>query len=332
MTHLRRDGRGRGGPRSRTSARTSTRTSSRASRKVLIAGCGYVGSALARRLVADGGEVWGLKRDPGSLPEGVRPVAADVEDPGGLREALGSARGGLPPELDGAVYAVSAGERSDDGYRRAYVDGPANLLRALEDLGVGVGRFLFVSSTAVYGEGSTDAGTDQKEGADWVDETTPEVPDDFRGERLLEGERRCLAGPFPAVVLRLAGIYGPGRTRLIDSVLRGEAECAEGGPAWTNRIHRDDCAGAIDHLLGLAEPKAVYIGVDDEPADRCEVLRWLARRLGAPEPELVPEGVLPDRRSGTKRCSNRRLVASGYRMIHPSFREGYGAMIGDQPE
>ena len=299
------------------------------SRPVLIAGCGYVGSALARRLVDAGGEVWGLRRSPAGLPQGVRPVAADVEDPDLLREAL--AQAGLPAGLDGAVYAVSASERSDAGYRRAYVDGPANLLRVLEGLGVGVRRFLFVSSTAVYGAGSAKAGSGRREGAGWVDETTPEVPDDFRGERLLEGERRCLAGSSSAasaVILRLAGIYGPGRTRLVDSVRRGEAKCTEGEPVWTNRIHRDDCAGAIAHLLALEHPEAVYIGVDDEPADRCEVLRWLAERLGAPEPEVVPETELPRRRSGTKRCSNRRLGESGYRMTYPSFREGYGEMLG----
>ena len=295
--------------------------------KILIAGCGYVGSALATRLLSAGGgptppvEVWGLRRRPERLPARVRPVAADVADPEGLEEALGR----LPPALGGVVYAVSAAERSDEGYRRAYVQGPANLIAALDRLGIRADRFLFVSSTAVYGEGSV-----PDEGTGWVDETTPEAPDDFRGDRLLEGERRCLAGPFPAAVLRLAGIYGPGRTRLIDAVRTGEAKCAAGDPVWTNRIHRDDCAGALAHLLALAEPEPIYIGVDDEPVDRCEVLRWLARRLGVPEPEVVPAAELSRRRSGAKRCSNRRLLESGYRMRYPSFREGYAEMLGEK--
>jgi nucleoside-diphosphate-sugar epimerase len=126
-------------------------------------------------------------------------------------------------------------------------------------------------------------------------------------------------------VVRFGGIYGPGRTRLIDSVRSGQARCEPG--LYTNRIHRDDCAGVLEHLLALAAPAPLYIGVDDEPALQCEVLRWLAQQLGVPPP--VPSGAPDDsrRRGGNKRCCNARLRASGYRLLYPSYCEGYTALL-----
>lgn len=282
-----------------------------------------MGGALAARLAGEGHAVWGLKRRPEGLPDGVRPVAADVTDPATLSE--------LPGDLDGAVYAVSADGRDDGAYRRAYVDGPRRLIEALaassppERAGSPPARFVFVSSTGVYGD--RDGG--------WVDETTPPEPDRFTGRRLLEGERAVLerASLFPdgAAVVRFGGIYGPGRTRLIDRVRSGEARCPAGTPVYTNRIHRDDCAGFLAHLVtldrtDLPDPP-IYLGVDDEPADLCTVYRWLAARLGAPEPETAPAEATGRRRSN-KRCRNDRLRESGYRLLYPTFREGYAELAG----
>lgn len=284
-------------------------------RRVLIAGCGYVGSQLARRLVGDGVRVWGLRRSAEVGIEGVETVRADLTDPRSLAE--------LPVGLDAVVYTAAAGGRSDEAYRAAYVDGPRNLIDVLAAQEQPVRRVLFTSSTGVYGQSD----------GEWVDEGSPTEPASFTGRRLLEGERVFLDGPFPATVLRLAGIYGPGRTRLIDSVRRGEASCVEEPPEYTNRIHRDDCAGALRHLLelGLERPGELadlYLGVDDEPAERCEVLDFIARRLGAPEPRRVPADEAEGRRRGSgKRCRNDRLKATGYRFAFPTYRRGYAAMI-----
>jgi nucleoside-diphosphate-sugar epimerase len=130
----------------------------------------------------------------------------------------------------------------------------------------------------------------------------------------------------PAVVLRLGGIYGPGRDRLIREVAEGRA-LRPAEPLFTHRIHRDDAAGAIAHLLALERPEPVYLGVDSEPADLGAVYAWISARLGLPEPAIAPipgEGRLA---RGSKRCSNARLVASGYRFAYPTFREGYGELI-----
>ncbi|MCH9650551.1 MAG: SDR family oxidoreductase [Deltaproteobacteria bacterium] len=276
--------------------------------RVLIAGCGDVGSTLAARLALQGHEVWGLRRSSAALPAGVRLLTADLGDKSSLAA--------FPTELDFVVYAAAADGRSDEAYKRAYVEGPANLLAALELQGQKPRRLFFTSSTAVYGQ----------TGGEWVNEDSPTKPPSFSGQRLLEGEQQFLRGPFPATVVRLAGIYGPGRTWLVDQVRSGEARRWPGPPRYTNRIHRDDCAGLLDHLIAHSSPPAVVVGVDGEPAERGEVLSFIASRLGLPEPSRG-EGLPPAVRSGNKRCSNARLMELGYRYAYPSYREGYGEML-----
>lgn len=268
--------------------------------RILIAGCGYVGSELARHLARDGHQVWGLRRSPGELPAGVVPLAGDVTDPTTLD---------LPDDVEALVYAVSPGRRDEAAYRAAYATGLRNVLAAL---GAPPDRLVFVSSTAVYGQ--TDGSV--------VDEDSPTEPSSFSGRILLEAE--AVARDADGTVLRPAGIYGPGRTRLVDQVRAGEATYPP-DDIHTNRIHRDDCAGAIAHLLTLDDPAPVYLGVDDEPALRREVLAWLAERLGAPAPREAPGRPT---RGGDKRCSNARLRASGYRFAFPTYRDGYDAMLG----
>jgi nucleoside-diphosphate-sugar epimerase len=277
--------------------------------RALIAGCGYVGTELGLRLARAGHEVWGLRRDASSLPAPIRAISADLLEPG-LSACL--------PRAGHVVYAAAPDTSSEDAYRRVYVEGLRNLIAALVEARAPVGRFVFVSSTAVYGG----------RGGEWVDETTPPAPADFRGKVVLEGEGLVEAGPFPAVVLRLGGIYGPGRGRLIERVRSGEARCAPGDPVWSNRIHRDDAAGALAHLLALAPAESVYLGVDDEPSPVCDVYRYLASLLGAPPPT---EG--PDARAlrPSRRCSNARLKSAGYQFEFPTYREGYRAVLAAWP-
>jgi nucleoside-diphosphate-sugar epimerase len=278
--------------------------------RVLIAGCGYVGCALARRLLESGCEVFGLRRAPVGLPSGVQPIAADLSERSTLRA--------LPRDLGSVVYAAAAGHFDKAAYKAAYVDGLRNLLAALKEQQQSPRRILFISSTAVYG---------QRDG-EWIDEMSPTAPQGFSGRYLLEGEQLLLASRYPGLVLRLAGIYGPGRTRLIEEVKSGKARLREGPPHYTNRIHRDDCAGALQRLLDLEQPQPLYLGVDCEPADEALLLRWLAERLGVPAPPREPAPFATKfRSSGSKRAANDRLLATGYRFLYPSFREGYGALL-----
>jgi len=279
--------------------------------RVLIAGCGYVGAALAAELAAAGNVVWGLRRRPVPVAPGVETLAADLTDPGSLAR--------LPADLDGAVYAASADAFTPEAYRRAYVDGPGHLAAALAARS-GRPRLILVSSTGVYG---------RDDGA-WVDETTPPEPRGFSGEILLEGERRLLAGSLPAVVVRFAGIYGPSRALFVDALRRGEVRREAGPPRPINLVHRDDCVGILRHLLVLEDPAPLYLGVDSEPVARDELLDWLAERLGIAQPERGSAEPGARRGRGSKRCSNARLLASGYRLRRPTFRDGYADLLGTE--
>jgi nucleoside-diphosphate-sugar epimerase len=279
--------------------------------RVLIVGCGYVGSRLAELLGGRGGTVFGLRRDPSALPSGVVGVRADVSDPGSLNA--------LPDRLDGLVYAISPGERSKEAYRLAYVDGLRNVLQAITAAGGRPERVVLVSSTGVYGHSD----------GRWVDEDTLPEPADFSGRILLEGERVVREAEGTGVVLRLGGIYGPGRTQTVRRVLDGEAGCPA-PDTYGNRIHRDDAAAALLHLLDLEDPHAIYIGVDRDPAPLREVYRWIAAQGGAPDPCRggAPEtGGAAGRRETNKRCSSERLVRSGFEFRYPSYREGYAPFI-----
>lgn len=278
---------------------------------VLVAGCGDVGQAVGRRLVERGDRAWGLRRGTGPLPEGMVALRADLRH----RQELAN----LPAAIDTLVFCASADSSDEAAYRAVYVDGLRNAVHALRSVGAPLRRVVFTSSTSVYGQS----------GGEWVDESSPVEPFGFSGRVMREAER-VVAGLGPAgSVVRLAGIYGPGRTRLIDSVREGRAVCVDGPPRYTNRIHVDDCAGAILHVLDSASPEGTWLGVDLEPADECEVYDWIAAYLGVPRPRRGPApAAVPGRGAGNKRCRSDRLQRTGYRFRHPSYREGYAAILG----
>ena len=278
--------------------------------RVLIAGCGDVGTALGLALCERGHDVFGARRSAHRLPAPLRPVSLDLTDRREIERTI--------PDADVVVYAVAAGRRDEGAYRRAYVDGVSALLEVLEARAAPPRRVFFVSSTSVYGE----------RGGAWIDETAPLAPRGFAGESLVAGERRMLASPIPATVVRFAGIYGPGRGWMIERARAG-ATCSGDPPKFTNRIHRDDCAGVLAHLVGCERVEDAYIGVDDAPVEECEVLEWLAARLGAPAPRRAADGAGAAQPSG-KRCSNARLRSSGYRFRHPTWREGYAAVLAGE--
>ena len=209
---------------------------------------------------------------------------------------------------------MAADEPTEEAYRSAYLNGVAHVLDALDRDRVTPERVLFVSSTAVHGDA----------GGGWIDENTTPEPGGFSGRIMREAEelllKRLDGTGTSAVVLRLGGIYGPGRTRLIDQVRTGSAVIPD-QPRFTNRIHRDDAAGAIVQLCTMsAVPSPVYLGVDNDPAELGDVLRFLAAELGL---DVPPTGNAGDARGGNKRCSNSLLRETGYSFKYPTFREGY---------
>ena len=270
--------------------------------KVLIAGCGDVGNALAARLLDDGCEVWGVRRRVEALARGIQPWRIDLTDSKGF--------GQPPAAFDHLFYTASADRRDEDHYRAVYVDGLRHLLSNLQDAGCALQRIFFTSSTAVYGQSR----------GEWVDESSVTEPLGFNGRVLLEAEAIVRAAPMTGVNLRLSGIYGPGRTRLVRKVWNGEANTTG---SWTNRIHVEDCAGALHHLMRLGDPEPLYLGSDDEPVTAEVVASWLGAELGVP----VPPPAESDRLN--KRCRNTRLRETGYRFEYPTFREGYRPIVAE---
>jgi nucleoside-diphosphate-sugar epimerase len=272
---------------------------------ILLAGCGDLGTEAGLRFHALGHRVVGWRRSPAKLPPAIEGAAADLGAPNLPR---------VPEDTTAVVIAVAADSPSEEAYRAAYLDGVRHVLDAMERDGVEPERVLFVSSTAVYGDAS----------GGWVDESTPPAPGGFSGRVLVEAEQllqaRFNGTATTATSLRLGGIYGPGRTRLIDQVRGGSAVIPE-DVRYTNRIHRDDAAAAIVHLATMpAQPAGIYVGVDNHPADLGTVLRFLAAEMGLPEP---PVGDAGPARGGNKRCRNERLRSTGFDFTFPSFREGY---------
>ena len=284
--------------------------------QVVIAGCGYVGNRLAEMLLVEGHEVFGIRRDISALAPGVRGIRGNV--------AMPSALGPAPPRVEYAVFAVGADEGTEKAYREAYLDGLAGFLQWLLDEGQRPRRIIMTSSTSVYG---------QRRGEP-INEDSPTHPTQFRGETMLASEGLLAASGIRSVAIRLGGIYGPDRTSLIRRASEGALRL-RGTEHFTNRIHRDDAAGLIRHLLFHPDPHPLSLGVDDRSADEAEIFTWLAKETGAPPPappEELEEGAAPSpspsRRSvGSKRCTNERARESGYRFLYPTYREGYGALI-----
>ena len=272
---------------------------------ILLAGCGDLGTEAGLRFAAAGHRVVGWRRTPDKLPAEIEGATADLST---------AELPPVPADTTAVVIAVAADEPTEEAYRSAYLNGVAHVLDALDRDRVTPERVLFVSSTAVHGDA----------GGGWIDENTTPEPGGFSGRIMREAEELLLerfnGTGTSAVVLRLGGIYGPGRTRLIDQVRTGSAIIPD-QPRFTNRIHRDDAAGAIVQLCTMsAVPSPVYLGVDNDPAELGDVLRFLAAELGL---DVPPTGNAGDSRGGNKRCSNALLRETGYSFKYPTFREGY---------
>lgn len=279
---------------------------------VLIAGCGYVGGALGLLLAGRGHAVWAMRRRPGGLPPVLRPLAGDLTRPDGV--ALPDA------PLDLVFYTAAADGMMPESYDAAYVRGPENLIAALVRIGQRPSRLFFTSSTGVYHQNN----------GEWVDETSPTLPERFSGRTLLAGEKVFRDAPFPATVARLGGIYGPGRTRLLDGVRSGSMAVARQDKSVLNLVHRDDCAGGLAFLAALDAPESLYCLVDEEPVEKNLLLSWIAGQLGVSLNEMEGENMLPEPvRGGFRRVSSGRIRSAGYVFRYPTYREGYGALLGN---
>ena len=297
--------------------------------RVLIVGCGYVGLPLGVELVRLGHEVFGLRRSASAESKlkaaGIQPLFGDVTRPESLAR--------LPREFDWVVNCVAAGGGADD-YRQVYLQGTRNLIEWLAPNPPK--KFVYTSSTSVYGQ------TDGSQ----VKESSPTEPLVETAKILMETEKVLLAAvaerKFPAVILRVAGIYGPDRGHWFKQFLKNEALMEGDGSRFLNMIHRDDLIGCIIAALKSGRAGEIYSAVDDEPVSQLHFFQWLAQALDKPLPPSEPAAVALARSGGprenpnenrkrgvtNKRVSNRKLkMELGYQFKHPNFRKGYSAEL-----
>lgn len=283
-------------------------------RRCLIFGCGYLGRRVAERWLAAGHSVTAVTRSPEKAAELRRlDISAVVGDL--------STRGGLPqlPQADWVLYSVGF-----DGKGLRDEVAASGLRRGLDALPEAPEKIVYISSTGVYGQ---DTGQ-------WVDEDSPCHPAGESGRACLDAERALADHRFGsrAVVLRLAGLYGPGRLPRVDALRRGEPIPVR-PESWLNLVHVDDAARAVEAAAERARPPATYLVSDGHPALRREYYEYLATLIGAPGPVLAEiEPSAPRGRGDTsKRVDPGRFGRElGWAPRYASFREGLRRELGDQ--
>jgi nucleoside-diphosphate-sugar epimerase len=292
--------------------------------KCLIVGCGYVGLPLGAELVRLGHEVLGVRRNASAEFElkaaGIRPLIADITKPDELAK--------LPRQSDWVVNCVASRGGSAEDYRRIYLEGTGNLIEWLS--ASPPEKFVYTSSTSVYG---------QMDGSQ-VMETSLTEPVAETAKILLETEKLLIGSSdsrahspqqeFPAVILRVAGIYGPERGYWFRQFLKNEAWIEGDGSRFLNMIHRDDVIGCIIAALKNGRAGGIYNAADDEPVSQASFFQWLAEKLGRNLPPSMPESFDENRKRGVtnKRVSNQKLkMELHYQFKYPNFRKGYAMEI-----
>ena len=273
--------------------------------KVLLVSCGDVGIETGLRFQARGAHVTAWRRNPDRLPATFQSHGVDV------------ASGQFPPiaaDTDVVLFTPVPASRDVPGYEHGYLHTARRLIEALKAQAPSLSRFFYVSSTAV------NAGQDGQ----WVDERAPKAPTRPTATVLAQTEDLLLSSGLPVTILRAAGIYGPGRTHLINLVRTGEAK-VPAGSHWTNRIHRDDLAKAVVHLAELGrEVKELYLATDNHPTQLADIYRHLASLLGVAVDSPDSQGGSP---ATDRRLSNALLRSTGWEPTFPDYREGYRAVL-----
>ena len=282
----------------------------------MILGCGYVGAAVAREAVARGCRVTALTRNEGKAAalraDGVEVVVADL--------ATDAWHGQIAGGAEWVLKCVSSGGGGVEGYRHSYLAGMISVLGWAR--AHGAGTIVYTGSTSVYPQG----------GGVTIDETAPTEGAGERAEILLEAEARLRANEGACArwfVLRLAGIYGPGRHHLLEQVRAGEV--AGRGDHRLNLIYRDDIVAGIWAAWRAAPgvENGIFNLADDGAAPKAEIAAWLAGRLGVPVPRFTGEPA-----AGRREVTPDRVIVAakakallGWRPGTPTFREGYEKIL-----
>jgi nucleoside-diphosphate-sugar epimerase len=269
----------------------------------LIVGCGYLGLRIAELWRNQGEQVFATTRKPARAEElarlGLQPVVCDVLDPTTLERL---------PAADSVIYCVANDRSANVSMRRLYVDGVRHVLDVIPSST----RFVYISSTSVYGQ----------TGGEKVTEESTTSPIEESGQVVLEAEQTVRRRRPDAIILRFAGIYGPGRLLRAAALLAGEPLAAD-PDGWLNLIHVEDGARIAVAAEARGEPGTIYNVSDGRRVRRREFFTCLAKSIGAPEPRFAP----PTRsaRENNRRISNARMTSRlGVELLHPSSLEMNG--------
>ena len=274
--------------------------------KLLLLGHGYLGQAISREFLAVGWDVTAISRhcDSSNPQSAIRnpqllELPCDITSPS---EVAALSTRTPPPDL--LLHCASSGRGGPDAYRSVYLEGCRNLLHTFPE-----SPLLFTSSTSVYAQ------TDGSE----VSEASPAEPDRETGKILRETEDLVLA--HGGLVARLAGIYGPGRSVILEKFLSGEAIIEEDGQRFLNQIHRDDAARALHRLASQISnfKSQIYNVSDSRPLTQLECYTGLANLFDRPLPPPGPRDLNRKRGWTHKRVSNAKLRATGWQPEFPSF-------------
>ncbi len=273
-------------------------------REWFIVGCGWLGTAFGRSRLQLGERVLATRRDLSLLA----PEFSSVSFARGAAAALSDRE-----SFAGVLFAAGPAGPSVAEYQAVYED----LLNELLDVpAISRSRLLVASSTAVIGDAR---------GA-WIDEGYAVPPASPTARVIYDAERRLASHHGSACALRFGGLYGPGRSTLLKTLILGQPSYTHQPKHFVNRVHLADCVGAMGHLFITGALAPELFVVDDEPASQLSVVTWLAEQYGLPTP-IAREPRRPN--NGSKRCSNARLKATGYRFRYPTFREGYAALAAE---
>ncbi|WP_250461683.1 NAD-dependent epimerase/dehydratase family protein [Microbulbifer litoralis] len=285
--------------------------------KLWIFGCGDLGARLALRLNRQEYSIYGVRRNP--LVALATKRRADAVN---WRRGDATSREDIERLLtDGAdviLATFTPDEHTQSGYYRAYIDTANALAEALPNLPRPPRLLIWVSSTRVYGQS----------GEQLLDEHTPPIPSGFQGDTLLAAEEIISNAVPTTCIVRFAGIYGPGRDRLLSQVRAGRCAPPQ-PPQFSNRIHVDDSIGFLIHLMEKQKrgwsPEKLYIGADCMPVPMHDLQQWLVKAMGYTSAHLREIVQTSERRS--KKLSNQRMLDSGYEMKYPNYKIGYSALL-----
>lgn len=270
----------------------------------LVVGLGGLGRRIAIEAQSLGGPVLGMRRQDKPIA-GVDLLQHDATRPWPA----------LPAGITDVVFCLSPQGSTDAGYDAAYTHPAAEGLVALQRWAPKAHVWL-ISSTSVY----------PQQNGEWITEAAPANPTRSTAGIIRQTEKFWLDSQQEATALRPAGIYGPGRTYLLRQAAEG-FQVTDEQPVYTNRIHVEDAARAVVHLIahrraGRGAPPVVNLA-DQSPISMQALMAWLQEKL-----HVVPttQRVLG---RGSKRVSSELLAATGFNWRYPSYREGYQDMIAE---